>query len=81
MRMRRIRFISVACLAVSYLSTLSDREHEFLKKVFELKMYFRIYLQLLSETFLVLRRIQPAIIINVHTSSHKLTVTYGSNET
>jgi hypothetical protein len=42
------------------------------KKLFNVKCEFRFSLQLLSETFLILRRIQRDAIINVHRSSCKV---------
>jgi hypothetical protein len=42
------------------------------KKLLNIKCVFWFYLQLLSETFLFLRRNQRDIIINVHRSSYKV---------
>jgi hypothetical protein len=42
------------------------------KKLLNIKCVFWFYLQLLSETFLILRRIQLDIIVNVHRSSCKV---------
>jgi hypothetical protein len=44
----------------------------FWKKLLNIKCVFWFYLQLLSETFLIIRRIKRDIIINVHRSSCKL---------
>jgi hypothetical protein len=44
------------------------------KKLSNIKCVFLFSLQLLSETFLILRRIQPNIIINVHSCSCKVPV-------
>ena len=72
MRMHRIIMSSVAYLPQQYFSTLSHKCCDFLKKkkkVFQFKMCFNITYTLLSETFLILRRIQGDIIINAHRSS------------
>jgi len=58
-----MRHIVVCCLSDS--SILFQRRHDFRKKkVIEHEMFF--FVQLLSETFLISRRIQRNIIINVH---------------
>jgi hypothetical protein len=74
-RMRRIILSPVACPAVPYFSTLSHKRHDFQekKKLFNMKCVFWFSLQLLSETFLILRKIQRDI-INVHRSSPKVPV-------
>ena len=61
-RMRRIVLSSVPCSAVPYFSTLSHKRHDFRKNVIEHKMCALIFSTNLSETFLVLRRIQRDII-------------------
>jgi hypothetical protein len=71
-RMRSIILSSVACLALLYVSTLSHKRHDFRKKLLNIKCVFWFFLQLLSETFLILRRIQRDIIINVHRSLCKV---------
>jgi hypothetical protein len=71
-RMRRIVLLSVVCLALPYFSTLSHKLHDFGKKFLNIKYVFWFFLQLLSETFLILRRIQRDIIINVHRSLCKV---------
>jgi hypothetical protein len=48
----------VACLAVTYFSTLSDNRHYFLKQSYWTQNVFWFPLQFLSETFLVPRNIQ-----------------------
>jgi len=47
---------SVACSALQYFSTLPHKWYNLKKKVTEHKMCVFISLQLLSETFLILRR-------------------------
>jgi hypothetical protein len=72
-RMRHIILSSVAYLAVPYFSTLSHKRHDFRKNVIEHKM-FLFSLQLLSGTFLIIRRLERHITINVHRSSCKISV-------
>ena len=48
----------------------SHKRRDFRKKFLEIKCVFRFSLQLLSKTFLILRRIRRDIAINVETSSH-----------
>jgi hypothetical protein len=62
---------SVACLALSYFFMLSHKPHEFRKNIVESKSVFLFSLQLLSETFLILRRIERDVITNVHRFSVK----------
>jgi hypothetical protein len=69
MRMRRIVLTSVACPAVPYFSTLSHKRHDFRGKGLNIKCVFWFSLQLLSQTFLIPRRHQRDITINVHRSS------------
>jgi hypothetical protein len=69
MRMRRITLLPVACLALLYFSTLSHKRHDLTSNV-----RFDFSLQLLFETFLILRRIQRDIVINVYSSSCKVPV-------
>ena len=69
-RMRHIVFLSVACLALPYYSKLSHKLHDFRKNVIK----HRFSLQILYEIFLILRRIQRDVIINVHGSSCKTPV-------
>jgi hypothetical protein len=71
MRKRRIVLSSVASLAVLHLSTLSHKRHDFQKKKWNLKCVFWFYVQISSETFLILSRIRRDIVVNVRTSSRK----------
>ena len=57
---------SVACLAVQYFSTLSHKRHDFRKTVI---CVLWLSLQLLSATFLILRRNERDMIINVYWST------------
>jgi hypothetical protein len=72
MGMRSIILPSVACLALPYFSTLSHNQHDFREKVIERKVCALIFSAILLETFLILRRIERDIIINVHRPSRKL---------
>ena len=59
----------VACLTASRLSTLSHKGHDFWKKVTEHKVCVLLCLNFLfSEIFLILRRMQRDIAINLRTS-------------
>jgi hypothetical protein len=72
-RMRCIILSSVACLVLPYFSTLSYKRQDFReKKLLNVKCVFWFPVQLLSETFLILSRIQRDIIINVHMSLCKV---------
>ena len=68
-------FSSVDCPALPNFSTLSHKRHDFRGGggFYEHKL-FRFSLQIRPETFLILRRIERDVIINVHTSSCKITV-------
>jgi hypothetical protein len=61
-RMRRILLSSVVCPALPYFSALSHRRHVFReKKLLNLKFEFLIF----SEIFLIVRRTERDVIINV----------------
>jgi hypothetical protein len=82
-RRRRTVMSSVACLALQDFSTISQKWNNFRKNVLKHEVcLFRFALQILSEMFLILRRIQGDIIINVHRSSRKvLIILVNFNET
>jgi hypothetical protein len=69
MRMRRV-FIC-ACTVVQISFTLSHKRLDFRKKFLDIKFVFWFSLQLLFETFLVLRRTERDAIISVHSSSSR----------
>jgi hypothetical protein len=60
--------VTLACLALQHFSTLSHKRNNFLKKVFNIKCVFWVSLQILSETFFILKRIRGGININAHRS-------------
>jgi len=76
-RMRRIILSSLACLTVPYFSTLSHKRHDFRKIFLNIKCLFWFSLQLLSELFLILKRIRRDIIINAHRSSCYVATRYS----
>jgi hypothetical protein len=57
---------SVACLAVSHFSTSSDKRNDLQKKLLNMKFLFWLSQQLLYEIFLILRRIDQDVIVNVY---------------
>ena len=61
---------SLACLAVPYFSTLSRKRHDFLKKVIQHKMCVLIFSTTLSETFLILKKNEWDVMVNMHRSSY-----------
>jgi hypothetical protein len=59
----------MACMSLSNFTTLSHKQHDFLKKKSQnTKCVFWWYLKPFSETFLILRRTQRDMIINVYRS-------------
>jgi len=71
MRMRRITLSSVVCLSVPNFPTLYHKRHYFHENIFEYKMCVLIFSATLSETFLILTRIQRDTVTNVHRSCVK----------
>jgi hypothetical protein len=71
MRMRRIVFSIVACPALPYFATYLINGTIFGEKVTEHKMGVLIS-SILSEIFVILRRIQQDITINVFKSAHNV---------
>jgi hypothetical protein len=72
----RMSHIIVTCLTLPYISTLSHKRQGFRKKktLLKIKVMFWLSVQLLSEIFLILRRIHRDITINVHRCSCKVPV-------
>jgi hypothetical protein len=78
--MRRIILSSVACLAVLYLCRLSYKLHDLGGggvNVIERKMCVLIFSTTSSETFLILRRYERDIVINIHISTSKASVIFA----
>jgi hypothetical protein len=66
------RLPPAVCVALSYFSTLFHKRHNFREDVTEHKMCVLTLSTVLSETFLILTRIQQDIIKTVHTCSHRV---------
>jgi hypothetical protein len=64
----------MVCPALHNFSTLSHKRNDLKKKVIEHKMGVFISYENLSETFLILRRTEGKIIINVQWASCKVPV-------
>jgi len=62
----------MVCPAILYFSTLSHKRQDLRKNVIEHKMYVLCSLHNMSEKFLMLRRTERDIIINVHRSSDEV---------
>ena len=62
----------VACPILQHFYTLSHKRYNFRKKLLKEKSVFRDFLQLLFETFFILRRIERDMIENVYWSSCKV---------
>jgi len=71
-RMRRIVLSSAACPAIPHFAALPHKRHIFLKHSLNIKCVFRFSLQLLLETFIILRN--GRCIRNVRKSSSKAPV-------
>ena len=54
----RMRHIFICGLVIPYFSTLSDKQHDYWKKLLNTKCVFGFSLQGPSDVFLILRRIQ-----------------------
>jgi len=63
----------MTCLALPYLSTLNYKRLD-LQKQLNIKSMFWLFLQVLSDTFLIPIGIQQDVIINVGRSSDKVSV-------
>ena len=75
MRMRLITLSSVECPALRYFSISNRKRYDLMwKYLLNTKCVLLFSLQILSEIFLILRRIQRDIITNVHRSSCKVQV-------
>jgi hypothetical protein len=70
--MRMSNLSTVACPALKYFSALSHTRHDFRKQVTEYKTRVWFSLQLLSETFLILRSTEGDMITTVHRSACKV---------
>ena len=74
-RMRRIIMSSLNCLSLpSFTPHYLNKWQDFQEMCTEHKILLRFSIQLLSETFLTLRRNQRDTIIHVHRSSCEVTV-------
>jgi len=61
-RIRRIILSHVTCLALPHFSTLSYKRHDFRREELSNQKCVLIFSQLVSETFLILRRIKRGIV-------------------
>ena len=68
-------FSSMACPVVQYFPALSYKQHDFRKEMLNMKCVFRFSVQLLTETFFIVRRIEGDMVLkNVYRSSSKVPV-------
>jgi hypothetical protein len=74
MRIRCIIFSSVAYPATQYFSALCQKWQDFRRNVIEHKMCLFIFFITVSGIFPIVRTIQLDIVINLHTSSCKVSV-------
>ena len=58
--------LPVACPALQYFFILSHKRHDFGNEVIEHKMCISIFCKIFSEAFLILRRIDRDMIVNVY---------------
>ena len=72
-RMRRVILSSVASPALPHFSVVSHQRHDFWEKGIEHKMCVLIFSTTLSETFLILGRIERDI-TNVHMCFHVIPI-------
>ena len=70
--MRHSQLSFVASPASPYFSTLSHKGNDFRNSLLNIKCLFWFSVQILSKTFVILRRIQRGIVINVKTTSRKV---------
>jgi hypothetical protein len=75
LRMRRIIICGMS--DPTHITTLSHKRHDFWKNVIEHEMHILILSTILSQAFLILRRIWQNIIINVNRPSRKVPVSLG----
>ena len=71
-RMRRIILPSAICPAPQYFSTLPCKRHDFLKENLLTTKCVLIFSTILSEIFLIIRRVQKGTVVTVHRSSRKV---------
>ena len=68
--MSRIILPSVTCPDLQYFFTLPNKRHDFKKK--KVTLFFLFSLQILSETFLILKIVQRDAVVNIRMSSWKV---------